>query len=91
MSDQIRFEVQRLRRCVRQKVLNVGDLGDHLPLVRLERGRFQKVRAHAAARRLRLTHIQQYALDVVELVDAGLVWQSRQLLIDRQARLEHRA
>ena len=37
VADEIGLPVQRLGQRVGQQVLDVGDLGDHLPLVRLER------------------------------------------------------
>ena len=39
---------------------------------------------------LRLADVQQRALGVEKLVHAWLIGQARQLLVDRQARLEHR-
>ena len=91
VAHEVGLEVQRLGRGFGQQVLDFGDLSDHLAFVRLERGGLQEVRAHAAAQRLGLADIQQRALGVIELVDAGLVGQRRELLSDRQARLEHRA
>ena len=91
-AHEVSLEVQRLGGRLCEQILDVGDFRDHLPLVGLECRRFEEVRAHAVAQRLRLADVQQRAFGVVELVDAWLIWQSRQLLVERQAGLvEHGA